>query len=141
MSRISRNAPCPCGSGRKYKGCCGKAGATPKFSLESNSSPASMSSLIDEVDALDALSNSVLALVKKGRLDEAEAACKRLLADYPDQPDGLERSAIVYEAKGEYGKAADYLDQAADFMQSSEGFSPELITDLRSDAKRLRYKT
>jgi len=23
MKKISRNAPCPCGSGRKYKNCCG----------------------------------------------------------------------------------------------------------------------
>ncbi|MCD6249806.1 MAG: SEC-C domain-containing protein, partial [candidate division Zixibacteria bacterium] len=23
-SKISRNAPCPCGSGRKYKKCCGR---------------------------------------------------------------------------------------------------------------------
>lgn len=32
-SRTRRNAPCPCGSGRKYKHCCGRAGAQ-----ESNSS-------------------------------------------------------------------------------------------------------
>ncbi len=27
MTRTSRNAPCPCGSGRKFKRCCGAAGA------------------------------------------------------------------------------------------------------------------
>jgi SWIM/SEC-C metal-binding protein len=26
VARPSKNAPCPCGSGRKYKGCCGKTG-------------------------------------------------------------------------------------------------------------------
>ena len=26
--RVSRNAPCPCGSGKKYKYCCGKQNAT-----------------------------------------------------------------------------------------------------------------
>ncbi|MBQ2887527.1 MAG: SEC-C domain-containing protein [Firmicutes bacterium] len=25
--KIGRNAPCPCGSGKKYKNCCGKGGA------------------------------------------------------------------------------------------------------------------
>jgi preprotein translocase subunit SecA len=25
--RVGRNAPCPCGSGKKYKNCCGKANA------------------------------------------------------------------------------------------------------------------
>ena len=24
-TKVGRNAPCPCGSGRKYKRCCGKA--------------------------------------------------------------------------------------------------------------------
>ena len=24
--KVSRNAPCPCGSGKKYKDCCGKSG-------------------------------------------------------------------------------------------------------------------
>ena len=24
--KVGRNAPCPCGSGKKYKQCCGKAG-------------------------------------------------------------------------------------------------------------------
>lgn len=24
MSRVGRNDPCPCGSGKKYKQCCGK---------------------------------------------------------------------------------------------------------------------
>ncbi len=29
--RVGRNEPCPCGSGKKYKNCCGKAGqASPK---------------------------------------------------------------------------------------------------------------
>lgn len=28
-NKIGRNAPCPCGSGKKYKRCCGRSGATP----------------------------------------------------------------------------------------------------------------
>ena len=24
--KVPRNAPCPCGSGKKYKDCCGKSG-------------------------------------------------------------------------------------------------------------------
>lgn len=40
MSRLSRNAPCPCGSGRKGKGCCGpvldgRAAATPEALMRS----------------------------------------------------------------------------------------------------------
>ena len=39
MASIKRNSPCPCGSGRKYKKCCGKA--------SQNSFPASLDSLIE----------------------------------------------------------------------------------------------
>lgn len=31
---IARNEPCPCGSGKKYKRCCGAPGAIPKFGPE-----------------------------------------------------------------------------------------------------------
>jgi len=32
--KIARNEPCPCGSGKKYKQCCGKSG--PKRGLVAN---------------------------------------------------------------------------------------------------------
>jgi len=28
VPKVGRNAPCPCGSGKKYKNCCGKSAAT-----------------------------------------------------------------------------------------------------------------
>ena len=31
--KVGRNDPCPCGSGKKFRKCCGEAGATPKFDL------------------------------------------------------------------------------------------------------------
>ena len=34
---IARNEPCPCGSGKKYKRCCGAPGATPKYGSEGES--------------------------------------------------------------------------------------------------------
>lgn len=33
MSKLSRNAPCPCGSGQKYKKCCGAPGKAPTRTL------------------------------------------------------------------------------------------------------------
>jgi hypothetical protein len=58
--------------------------------------------------ALDDLSNRVLDLVRERRFDEALAACARLLEEYPDVIDGLERSAIVHEAEGNIVLAADF---------------------------------
>jgi hypothetical protein len=36
MAKIQRNAPCPCGSGRKQKHCCGKAAAVGNFTRTRN---------------------------------------------------------------------------------------------------------
>jgi tetratricopeptide (TPR) repeat protein len=59
-----RNDPCPCGSGRKYKHCCGKAPAdAPKP---------------PRPDAVHAW-----ALLHAGRPKESEAECERLLAREP----------------------------------------------------------
>lgn len=71
---------------------------------------------------LDKLSNSVMDLIKKDRLDEAEAVSKRLLSEYPDQIDGLERLAQVYEARGKNEKAVEYYLKAANFAKSMPGF-------------------
>ena len=91
MPKIGRNEPCPCGSGKKYKKCCIKqhqAVATPQSNYESY------------VEELENLSNSVLDLIQDGKLDEAENVCQKLLRQYPDQVDGLDRLAMVYEAQG-----------------------------------------
>ena len=102
MVKIGRNAPCPCGSGKKYKKCCllPKAGKEQEY--------ASSTKFIPVYTQLDQLSNSVVDLIKQNRLDEAEAVSRELLADYPDQVDGLNRLAMVYEARGEKRKAAGY---------------------------------
>ena len=66
-------------------------------------------------------------LIEEGRLDKAEAVCHELLSRYPDQIDGTERLAAVYEARGEKKKAAEYYRKAAEFAQRSPGFDQELI--------------
>lgn len=37
---VARNAPCPCGSGEKYKRCCGAPGAAPKSNAVGDSEAA-----------------------------------------------------------------------------------------------------
>ena len=131
MAKIGRNTPCPCGSGKKYKKCCMKkdqAAAAPQPNLEYN------------VDELDDLSNSVVYLIRDGKLDEAEVACQKLLKQYPDQVDGLDRLAMVNEAKGENEKAAEYFRKAAHFMESHPGFDKEAIEWALREADRVESK-
>ncbi|MFH1124866.1 MAG: SEC-C metal-binding domain-containing protein [Pseudomonadota bacterium] len=134
MAKIKRNDPCPCGSGKKYKKCC--------LPLHEESSAkqqqdAGAFSLTPGFTDLDDLSNSVVDLIEKGRLDEAEAVCRELLKRYPDQIDGTERLAAVYEARGENKMAAQYYRKAAQFAQGSPGFDRELIDWYSSKAKEL----
>lgn len=129
MSTPARNAPCPCGSGKKYKRCC-LAPKKPK-------KPASPVKLVPVFTELDQLSNSVYDLIRKNKLDEAEAAGKRLLHEYPDEIDGFDRLAEVYEARGDTQKAMEYYRKAADFAESAEGFDQEAVDWFRSKASRL----
>jgi len=131
MAKIGRNAPCPCGSGKKYKKCClmPKAGKEQKY--------ASNTKFIPVYTKLDQLSNSVVDLIKQERLDEAEAVSHKLLNDYPDQVDGLNRLAMVYEARGEKDKAADYYRKAADFAESNPGFDKQMVNWFLSEANRM----
>jgi len=133
MAKIGRNAPCPCGSGKKYKKCC----LLHQDGAERYSSKQKMRFIPVYTD-LDQLSNSVNDLIKENKLDEAEAVSRRLLKEYPDQVDGLNRLAMVYEARGERRKAAEYYRKAADFAKSNEGFDQEAIEWFLSEAKRVK---
>jgi tetratricopeptide (TPR) repeat protein len=111
----SRNAPCPCRSGKKFKVCC-----LPK-SKPVTRPPAPVQHRIgfhdDGLDDLNDLSNSVLGLVRERRFDEALAVCQRLLTDHPDVVDGLDRSALVHSALGDHAKAAEFYRQAIEFIK------------------------
>jgi Flp pilus assembly protein TadD len=102
---------------------------------------ASSTKFIPVYTQLDQLSNSVVDLIKQNRLDEAEAVSRKLLADYPDQVDGLNRLAMVYEARGEKSKAADYYRKAADFAKSNPGFDKQMEKWFLSEARRMNKAT
>jgi len=125
-----RNAPCPCGSGKKHKRCC--------LAPKKKKAPVASFNYIPVYTDLDQLSNSVNGLIKEGRLDEAEAVANRLLKEYPDQIDGLDRLSQVYEARGEKEKAVEYLQKAADFAASSEGFDQQSVDWFLSEINRLK---
>lgn len=134
MSKIGRNTPCPCGSGKKYKKCClyrkeGKSRIRP-----------SKVRFVPVYTELDKLSNSVMDLIKEDRLDEAEAVSRRLLAEYPDQIDGLERLAQVHEARGESRKAVEYYHKAADFAKSMPGFDKQSVKMYLDFADQIKSK-
>ncbi len=133
MKKIGRNTPCPCGSGKKYKRCC-LSGKKSKKSLSSDSTTHFTPVYTD----IDNLSNSVVDLIKKGKLNEAEEVCRRLLTEYPDQIDGLDRLAQVYEARGDKSKACEYYNKAADFARTNPGFDKESVNWYLAEVERIK---
>jgi tetratricopeptide (TPR) repeat protein len=137
MAKISRNDPCPCGSGKKYKKCClslKEAEALERRKI----SEQNFEKAFIEIDDLDNLSNSVLDLIEIKEFDKAESVCKELREKYPDQIDFIERMAMIYEARGENEKASEYYLKTAEFMRSNPGFDEEGIQWAIDKAKELK---
>jgi len=135
MEKIGRNAPCPCGSGKKYKKCCLLKQAAQK---PPSDSPIKYTPVYTD---LDQLSNSVVNLIDQNKLDEAETASSKLLDEYPDQIDGLERLGQVYEARGQKDKAAVFYQKAADFAESMPGFDQQSIDWYLAQVRRMKAGT
>ena len=140
MAKIGRNDPCPCGSGQKYKRCCsprdeaaGRAAAAERAAALAREADSRVYAAIDtDDDGLDGASNSVIDLIHAGRLDDAEHAAQDLLEKYPEVHDGLERLAMVYAARGDRSRAAEYYRKAADFVHvHADHYDPVMETYLR----------
>ena len=143
MAKVGRNDPCPCGSGKKFKKCC----EPQKLRDAAQRASEQINTYCDDLgrqwrvvadDPLDVLSNSVLTLIRDGRLDEADRVCEQLRNEYPDVSDGLDRQAMVYEARQMWTEAADCYRQAAQFARDhiEEGYEQDLIDSLEDDAQR-----
>lgn len=130
MSKTQRNAPCPCGSGRKYKKCCLAAdnqadterlnkqrAEQVKREQQLRASSLLDPSWVDDERAFIELTNGVVDLVNDNRFDEALAHCQRLLDEYPETIDGLDRSGIVHEAQRNHELAADFYRRCLAFIQ------------------------
>jgi Tfp pilus assembly protein PilF len=144
MSKIGRNDPCPCGSGRKYKRCClpqQEAAAAERAAAAAAQAAAQRLPpgwAWEDDDGLDEASNRVVDLVHAGQLDEAEQAARELLSRYPDVHDGFERLAMVYEARGDRVQAAEYYRKALAFMEDhADGYDAEAIDWMRAQAESL----
>jgi tetratricopeptide (TPR) repeat protein len=151
MAKLGRNEPCPCGSGKKYKRCClerDEAAAAEQAAAAAARKTADLAAVLGalggqwEDDGLDDASNGVVDLIHQGKLDEAEAAAHDLLRRYPDVIDGLERLAMVYEARGDRARAFEYYHRAADFIRDDpDGFEPQAEVWMRQTADKFAPET
>ena len=124
MKKPGRNEPCPCGSGKKYKKCC----------LHTSKPSAGGTFVYTD---LDDLSNQVPELINQKKYDEAEEVCRKLREQYPEQIDGLHRSAELFEAIEDYGEATIFYNQTADFAERVDGFEQKSVEYFRNKAEQL----
>ena len=155
MAKPGRNDACHCGSGAKYKKCClakdeaaereGMAEARARREdraaerrLQVQELKAAMAAKLagagaaghdEEGDTLMEESNAVLDLIRAGRLDEAEAAARALLARYPDVHDGWDRLGMVYEARGENAQAVDCYRRVVAFLDENPDYAEPAFKD------------
>ena len=136
MTETGRNDPYHCGSGKKYKRCCldkdEAAERATRTALEAAKPPppsARGAALLDESDELTNASNGVIALIRAGKIDEAEDAARDLLVRYPEVHDGYDRLGMVYEARGDHKQAAHCYRQVIDFVRAHpDQYEPEFET-------------
>jgi tetratricopeptide (TPR) repeat protein len=98
MIAVGRNAPCPCGSGRKYKQCC----------LYKEASQSRRSGAKTAAEALRAGQ----AQHQSGRLLQAGAFYRQALEAAPDHPDALHLLGVLELQAGDHGAAAGLISQA-----------------------------
>ena len=101
MEKISRNDPCPCGSGERYKHCCSQHDRT--FVAEPPTDPISNSL------------QSALAYYQAGRLPQAKTTCQEILQVAPNNPYALHLSGVIAMQEGRNEIAIELIRKAITF--------------------------
>ena len=144
MTKVGRNQPCPCGSGKKYKQCCLAVDDAARLAAINPTppqrAPESFATInaqsCDEAERLDQLSNGALDLIHAGRLDEAEHMSQQLLTEFPDVFDGHMRLGQLHRVRGNAKQAAEHFRIAA-AMARTPDYDPELAIGLDAEANEL----
>lgn len=97
-----RNNPCSCGSGKKYKHCCGL--------LQDNGSPAERAPSGEA--SLQELLQTGLKHHQTGNSPQAEAIYRQILRAAPDHPDALYLSGLVARDSGNNETAVELIGRA-----------------------------
>ncbi|MCR4299986.1 MAG: tetratricopeptide repeat protein [Sulfuricaulis sp.] len=111
--KLKRNDPCPCGSGKKYKMCCG----------------ATMTSGATGVEDL----KWAVSLLQNGRPGEALTLCTAILRAQPMNIGTLELAGMLHYQSGEYVPARQYFERAVSANpQASHGHAnlAQVLVDL-----------
>ena len=115
MTEPSRNTPCPCGSGKKFKMCCMTVARTP------NSGQPGVGRVAVGPSAAH-LINSAIARYQAADLEGARTECEHALAQDSHATQALNLLGMIAMAQDEFAKACHLLDAAIKQVPTS----PEL---------------
>jgi glycosyltransferase involved in cell wall biosynthesis len=101
MANTGRNGPCPCGSGKRYKDCCGRLSGA----AEAN---------IDVSAKIARRMNDALAAQASKDLREAERIYREVVTMAPDVPDALHMLGVLRFEQGDCKEAAQLILRALD---------------------------
>ena len=101
MQPVGRNAICPCGSGRRFKACCGNS------ALQPASAPGGPFAYQLQ---------RALALQQSGRLAEAEFVYREVLEHEPELADAMHMLGVIHLQAGNYAEALRRLYRAAELF-------------------------
>ena len=100
MSDVGRNAPCPCGSGKKTKHCCGTGKAAP---LVASSAAATHP---------DQLLERAVLHHRRSEFSQAEALYRQVLLNAPEHPDALHLLGVIAAQNGAFAQSAQLIERA-----------------------------
>jgi hypothetical protein len=135
MSKVGRNDPCPCGSGKKYKACClnkdeaerriERRASNAALNAQVQSDYEAFNDLMDRSEESQDAAASIWALIEAKQFDLAEQATQEYIAYFVESPIGFDLMSYICEARGELSQAAQWLGKVIDFMrQRPQMFHP-----------------
>lgn len=104
----SRNSPCPCGSGRRYKDCHGVLDAAAATAIPVAPAPRDNAALQARAHRMQ----EALALQKAGNLPDAIAIYERVIAEDPANFDALHMLGVCWFQSSQFDQAEGYLVRA-----------------------------
>ena len=129
--KVSRNDPCPCGSGIKYKKCCGTRARTPVTSKHRTTTPENYAAMKTAWQHLQA-----------GRLQQAGVIYMRVLETQPDNCEALNLCSYVASQSGRLDLARQLLEKSISInprCADSHNNLGKILNDLRDPEKALEH--
>jgi len=114
MKRVSRNDPCPCNSGRKYKHCCQKLDEA-KAATQMATQVTNVRPQVSSNPSIPEYLQLAIEYHKTGHLPQAEAIYQRILQVAPDHPDALHFLGLIAGQVGKYEIAIELISKALVF--------------------------